>query len=494
MRRRTQGLNQLRSARDRQDADSEEREQYSNLCEKPMAIPQGPRIVADQTSDIAAMMEPLTPNDITWARMDAPVQPMVVTIVLFLNQPLNEKRLRETLQRRLLSLARFRQRVARIGNRYYWLEDAPLDWNVHLCRVRLSEPADRQALEKQLGDWVSEPLDFARPLWRCFWVENYGTGGVLVFRAHHCIADGVALLRVFLTLTDRAPEAQPANNWTERQWQARLAAKTAKALTPPGWLDRLRWQAVFWTVLFKQQWMPSDTHTALRGRLNGRKRVAWSTPIPLSDITAIRQRLGGRVNDIMLIAMTGALRRYLQARGEVIKPTLTVRLMTPVNLRAYEEEIRLGNQFAVVFPKLPISVPDPMNQLKIIQTQMDRITILPAAMANLTVIHLAGHLPAWLERLALELFGKKATAVLTNVPGPEEPLYLAGAAIKQALAWVPQIVGIGIGVGILSYAGFVTMAVMTDSGVIADPRELVAGFEEEMIKLTQMDGGIEKRR
>lgn len=444
--------------------------------------------IADK-ADSAAMAEPLTDNDVTWARMDAPEQPMVVTIVLLLDQPLSEERLRETLRLRLLPLARFRQRVAWSAGRYCWLEDAPLDWTAHLRPARLPEPADQRVLEEQIGRWAGEPLDFTRPLWRCFLVENYGAGCALVFRVHHCIADGVALLRVFLALTDRAPVAQPMDARAERRAQARLAAKTAKTSAPAqGLIEKLRWAAAFAMALLKQQWMLPDTRTALRGRLNGHKRVAWSAPIPLQDIAMIRQRLGGRVNDVMLAALAGALRRYLQARG-AIKPALTARLVVPVNLRPYEEEIRLGNQFAVVFPCLPLGIVDPAIRLKAIRTRMERIKILPEAMANRVMINWVGGLPAWLEKLALWLFGMRATAVMTNVPGPEEPLYLAGVAVERVLAWVPQIAGIGIGVSVLSYAGSVTVGVTTDSGVVADPWELVTGFEAELAELAQAGSG-----
>ncbi len=449
---------------------------------------QKPLTPANPIDSLVVTAEPLTASDVTWARMDAPVQPMVVTIVLLLAQSLSEEQLRETLRLRLLPLARFRQRIAWSQGRYRWLEEAPLDWNAHLQRVRLPEPADQRVLEAQLGIWVSELLGFTRPLWRCFLVENYGTGCAVVFRVHHCIADGVALLRVFLALTDRVPDAQFVDAVTERQRQARLAAKTTKVLAPVhGLIEKSRWAVMIGLAWLRQQWMLPDTRTALRGLLHGYKRVAWSTPIPLNEITAIRQRLGGRINDVMLAVITGALRHYLHTRGEIIKPTLTVRLIVPVNLRAYAEEIRLGNQFAVVFPKLPLGVTHPATRLKIVQMQMDRLRILPEAIANLGMINLVGRLPARLEKLALRWFSMKATAVVTNVPGSEEPLYLAGVPIERVLAWVPQIAGIGIGISILSYAGTVTVGVMTDSGVVADPWELMAGFEAELVELAQAD-------
>ncbi|MDS4042436.1 MAG: wax ester/triacylglycerol synthase family O-acyltransferase [Candidatus Competibacter sp.] len=430
------------------------------------------------------LAEPLTGNDVTWARMDAPGQPMVVTLVLLLDRPLAEERLKATLRDRLLSLARFRQRVCWTGGRYRWVEGGPLDWRVHLQRVRLPEPSDQRTLEERVGRWAGEPLDFDFPLWRCFLVENYGTGCALVFRVHHCIVDGVALLRVFLSLTDPTAEGGPATP-AQRREQARLAAKTSKRLaSPAGLAGKLRWSVDFGAALLRQLFLGPDARTALRGTPNGHKRVAWSAPVPLSDIAAIRQRLGGRLNDVMLTAVAGALGRYLRARGET-RPALIQRLMVPVNMRPYQEEIRLGNEFAVILLELPLGIADPVRRLAEVRARMDRIKGTPEVLANRLVLNVAGWLPVWVERLALRWFGRKATVAMTNVPGPEQTLYLAGAPVGRVLAWVPQIAGMGIGVSVLSYAGAVTVGITTDSGVVADPWELVAGFEAEMALLAE---------
>ncbi len=430
-----------------------------------------------------ALPEPLTGNDVAWARMDAPGQPMVVTIVLLLERPLAEERLRATLRARLLApLPRFRQRLVVERGRRSWLEDQPFDWNDHLEKMRLPPPADQRVLEAQVGRWAGEALPFDRPLWCCKWVENYGAGGALVFRIHHCIADGVALLRVFLALTDRSPDSEHSSG--ERRDEARLAAKTSKRPAPPsGPWGRLRWGATFGVALLRQLCLGPDMRTALRGRLTGDKRVAWSRPVPLADIAAIRQRLGGRVNDVMLAAVAGALGRYLRARGET-RPALAQRLLVPVNLRPYQEEIRLGNEFGAILLELPLGVVDPVARLAAVRARMDRIKGTPEVLANRMILSVAGWLPGWIERRALHWFGLKATVVMTNVPGPEQPLYLAGAPVGRILAWVPQIAGMGVGVSVLSYAGGVTVGITTDSGVVADPWELVAGFEAEMAALT----------
>ena len=434
-----------------------------------------------------------TRADVAWARMDTPHQPMVVTILLLLADALNEEGLRELLRQRLLAFARFRQRLVQQHGRYAWVEDGTFDLNAHLERRWLPEPADQRALETLVGELASQPLDTRRPLWRCVVVENYGAGGALLFRVHHCIADGIALLRVFLTLTDRTPQPDGlpvarAMPLEQQRAQARLAAKTAKApkLLASG-LERLRWGGALLAGLLRQLLVIPETHTALRGALNGQKRMAWSAPIPLRDIARIRQRWGGRVNDVMLTVATGALRRYLRARGEA-RSKLAVRLAVPVNLRPYQEEIQLGNQFAVVFLKLPLDVADPVARLAAVRARMERVKASPEALANALMIRLVGGLPNGLEQGVLRLLGLKATAVLTNVPGPEEPLYLANAPVARVLAWVPQITSIGIGVCVLSYAGAITIGVTTDQGVVVEPAELVAGLEAEIAELAARAG------
>jgi WS/DGAT/MGAT family acyltransferase len=427
-------------------------------------------------------------SDVTWARMDTPTQPMVVTVMLLLAAPLDPQRFEAVLWDRLLSFDRFRQRLIQRGVRYVWVEDTTFELKDHLEWRRLPETGDSRALEALVGELASQPLDFNRPLWRCVAVDTAGAGGAVVFRVHHCIADGIALLRVFLTLADRTSHrdvgtAAQTSTLEERRMQARLAAKTVKPPRPtPGWGERWRWSMAFLATLLRQPLLPPDTRTLLRRPLNGQKRMAWSAPIPLSQIARIRQQEGGRVNDVMLTATVGALGRYLRARGEM-RSGLKIRLAVPFNLRPYQEKIRLGNEFAVIFLSLPLDIVDPVARLKAVRARMERVKASPEAVANRLLIKLVGRFPHWLERGIMRLYGTKATAVLTNVPGPEEKLYLAGSLIERGLGWVPQVTGIGIGFCVLSYAGLITVGVATDSGVVDEPAELVAGFEAELAKL-----------
>jgi len=230
--------------------------------------------------------------------------------------------------------------------------------------------------------------------------------------------------------------------------------------------------------------LPPDQQTAFKGELGRRKRAAWSKPVPLDDFKAIGRAFGATVNDVLVATATGALRRYLEARGE---PTggVSIRASVPVNLRPLDEAHKLGNSFGLVFLTLPVGTVDPVKRLRSIKKEMDELKRSPEALVAYAVLNLMGFAPVEVERLGLRFFGSKATAVLTNVPGPREPLYLAGRRLNHVMFWVPQSGHLGLGISILSYAGGVMLGVATDEGLVSDPERIVDGFEKEFKSLRQ---------
>jgi WS/DGAT/MGAT family acyltransferase len=200
--------------------------------------------------------------------------------------------------------------------------------------------------------------------------------------------------------------------------------------------------------------------------------------VPLDDFKAIGKAFNATVNDVLVATATGALRRYLEQRGE---PTtgVAIRASVPVNLRPLDDQYRLGNAFGLVFLTLPVGIADPVRRLRAIKKEMDELKRSPDALVAYGVLHVLGFAPVGVERLGLRFFGSKATAVLTNVPGPREPLYLAGRKVQNVMFWVPQSGHLGLGISILSYAGGVMLGVATDEGLVPDPERIVEGFEKE---------------
>jgi WS/DGAT/MGAT family acyltransferase len=233
--------------------------------------------------------------------------------------------------------------------------------------------------------------------------------------------------------------------------------------------------------------LPPDPATAFKGKLGRRKRAAWSSPIPLDGFKLIGKAFDATVNDVLVTTATGALRRYLEHHGETTTG-IAIRASVPVNLRPLDQAHKLGNSFGLVFLTLPIGIADPVRRLKAIKKEMDELKRSPEALIAYAVLNVLGLTPVEVEKLGLRFFGSKATAVLTNVPGPREPLYLAGRKVDSVMFWVPQSGRLGLGISILSYAGGVMLGVATDEGLVPDPERIVAEFEREFKALRRKAG------
>ena len=217
----------------------------------------------------------------------------------------------------------------------------------------------------------------------------------------------------------------------------------------------------------------------LKGRLGVSKRAAWSEAVPLAAIRAAAARHGATINDVLITAVAGALRAYLEERGEPVGQ-LEIRAAVPVNLRPIERGLDLGNSFGLVFVPLPISIADPWRRLAELKVRMDRIKASSEAIVSFGVLTAIGIVPRQLHPPAIEFFGSKASVVMTNVPGPREPLFLAGRQIADCMFWVPMSGHLGLGVSILSYAGGVMVGVAADAGLVPDPGRIVSAFEREL--------------
>jgi diacylglycerol O-acyltransferase / wax synthase len=230
---------------------------------------------------------------------------------------------------------------------------------------------------------------------------------------------------------------------------------------------------------------PSDPSTPLRGDLGVAQRAAWSAPIPLDAVKAMGHASGTTVNDIVLTAVAGALRRYLRSRDGLVEE-LTA--FIPFNLRPLDQPLpaKLGNRFGLVFLKLPVGIGARRRRLAEIHRRMDEIKHSPEGAVSYGLLGAIGVTPVSVERRIIEQFTAKATAVVTNVPGPRRPVYFAGAPVKGVLVWAPRSGSVPISVAIFSYAGEITVGLMVDAGLIPDPERIIAGFEREVEALLRL--------
>jgi len=346
---------------------------------------------------------------------------------------------------------------------------------------------------------MSEPLDPARPLWQFHVVEGGASGSALIGRFHHCLGDGFGLMMVLLALTDPSPDvpAEPTDNpffdllrrvrgGFEAAWRrveelmpegARLLSTPAEALAAAGAWRRTAGSAY---ALARLTFRSSDSATSLNApRLGVDKRAAWSRPIPLDEVRALRAGLDSTINDILLSCMVGGIRRYLLARGGEAA-CRDFRATVPVNLRPMRQLADMGNAFGLVYLSLPVAIADPLERLAELRRRMRALKRSAEAPVTLGVMSLMGRLPAPAQRALVRLFASKATAVMTNVPGPNRTLYLAGRPIRDLLFWVPRSARLSLGVSIMSYAGRVRLGVASDASLVPDPERIVEGFHEEL--------------
>ena len=457
--------------------------------------------------------ELFTGVDAAWLRMDRPGNLAQIAGVMIFDTPIDRSRLIELVHERLLIYDRFRQRVREplLGlGLPRWESDPHFDLNYHLPQVALPAPAGQLELQQLVGDLMSQPLDRAHPLWRFFCVDHYQGGSALVPVLHHCIADGLALVQVLLALTDPQPEAGPFQRPTppdraagnrsglmpfrpltqlidtttslarSATREALLALSEPARVTQAASLGALSVNAASKLLLTSP-----DQKTIINGPCGVEKRVAWSAPIPLGDVIRVGRALRGTVNDVVLAAATGALRRYMEQRGQDTTG-VNIRAMVPVSIRAAKDLNKLGNQFGLVILSLPVGVRDPVQRLRVLKRRMDDIKDTPEALIAFGVLSLLGLTPQQAEKIMIDFFAAKVSAVMTNVPGPRRSIYLAGQRLNSLMFWVPRGGDIGLGLSILSYAGNVHVGIATDAGLMSDPQAIVDAYHAELADLLRL--------
>ena len=445
--------------------------------------------------------------DAAWLHMEDRTNLMTITGVMSFYEKLEFDKLKEVIEDRFLSYDRFRQRVVKpsvpfAGPR--WVEDRYFNLNAHLLRVALPDPGGQDELQEMVGTLMSTPLDSSKPLWQFQYIENYRGGSAVVARIHHCIADGIALVRVLLGMTDDSPEGSPKARRTRRKQKplgggvwlpevvnealysvrkttGKVVEGTVETLLDPTAAVGIATEGIKAAgVLGRLTTMPADSDTIYKGSLGTQKRCAWSEVLPLDEVKAYSKSVGATINDVLLTGVAGALRRYLLSRGEEVGSGLDIRAIVPVNLRPENAAEKLGNRFGLVFLALPVGVEDRIERLRKLKRRMDEIKDSTEAVVTYWVLNALGSASASVESLAVQFFGSKATAVMTNVAGPRQELYLAGKAMRSIMVWVPQSARLGLGVSILSYAGQVRLGVATDAGLVPDPGKIIEAFHDEM--------------
>ncbi len=458
--------------------------------------------------------EQMNPADVAWLHMDRPTNLMVVNTVLWFDAPVDQASVLQVFQERVVSrFRRFRQRAADPALTLApwaapeWVDDTGFALADHVSRTRLPAPGDQRALQQTASDLAGRPLRKDRPLWELHLLDGYGDGGALLLRTHHAIADGGALMQVLLALADpldagEHPGVLPVHDDTAGALLAGPGGRTAgraiaaarragsaagdlsavlrAALADPRKAAELAGSArADAAMLGKLGFGLTAGRNLLQGPLAPGKQRTWTRPVPVAAVKAAGAAAGSTVNDLMLTAITSALRRYLLEHDA---PAEEVIVIVPVNLRPAGAPLPagLGNQFGLVFVRLPTGETDQGRRRARIKAQMDQVKSSREGAFVYTMLQRMGQLPAAVQNAWVDAFAGKATAIVTNVSGPRHRVQIAGIPVAGMMGWVPVTGPLGLGLSIVSYAGQLSVGLASDAHLLPDHDRLLALLDDEI--------------
>jgi diacylglycerol O-acyltransferase len=469
--------------------------------------------------------EPMDPADVAWLHTERPTNLMVVNTVLWFDVPVDQAALLQVFQERVVSrFRRFRQRAADPALTLApwaapeWVDDAGFTLADHVSRTRLPAPGDQRALQLAASDLAGRPLRKDRPLWELHLLDGYGDGSALLLRTHHAIADGGALMQVLLSLADppdagEQPGLLPVHDDTARppllpgpggRAAGRAIAAARRAGSAAGDLSAVLGAALAdprkaaelagsaradAAMLRKLGFGLTADRNRLQGPLVPGKQRAWTRPVPVEAVKAAGAAAGDTVNDLMLAAITSALRRYLLEHDALTQEVIVI---VPVDLRPAGASLPagLGNEFGLVFVRLPTGEIDESRRRARVKAQMDQIKSSREGVFVYTMLQRMGQLPAAVQNAWVDTFAGNATAIVTNVSGPRHRIQIAGTPVAGMMGWVPVTGPLGLGLSIISYAGQLSVGLASDAHLLPDHGRLLALLDEEVRRHAHADGSI----
>jgi diacylglycerol O-acyltransferase / wax synthase len=422
----------------------------------------------------------------------------------------NLEQLRSLSEASLSRSPRLRQRLERIPllDHWAWVDDDRFQLDYHLRHTSLPAPGDRRQLMRLAGRIFSQKLDMHRPAWEMWLVEGLEDGGfAMISKMHHCMVDGLSGIDLVGSLIAAAREqrAQPPR-WLPRPAPsaqrmvadelAHRAALPARALR-----EGLRALASPFESLSDARAAAGSVWHALTAATGSASPTPLNDPIgpyrrfdglamELAAIREVRERLGGTLNDVVLAIVAGAMRRFLARRGLAVDD-LDFRAMVPVSRRSAAERGKLGNRVVSLAAQLPVDEADPARRLARVRETMGELKHSDVVAGNDRLMGFADSslttLVAQLARLAARL--RAYNVVVTNVPGPQEPVELLGARMREVYPLVPLFSNQGLGIALLSYDGRLFWGFDADWDAVHDLHDLVGYVGEELELLRKLPGG-----
>jgi WS/DGAT/MGAT family acyltransferase len=410
---------------------------------------------------------------------------------------------------RLALVPRYQQKLRtvpfRLG-RPVWVDDPDFDLRYHIRRAALPEPGEDQQLADLIARVMSDRLDRDHPLWEYWVIEGLAKGRwALLSKVHHCMIDGIGgadLYRVILGPPSKAPDAAaeaPAPPAGEppsaasliaqaAAEMARLPAHDARALMSAvanrgQAIERIK-DVARAAGRFSPSLRPA-VRSSLSGSIGQQRRYAWARA-SLKDVKAIKREFGGTVNDVVLAAISSGFRALLLSRGEEPGPH-EVPSLVPVSVRPQGGESGFGNQVSATVADLPVHIPDAVERLAAVRTELDSLKESNEALVGQSLVSLGGYtifpLASWLVRLAFRLPQREIVTVTTNVPGPSQRLFWMERRLEEIIPYVPIASTVRIGISIFSYAGNMTFGITGDYAANPDLDVLARGIEHGVSEL-----------
>ncbi len=457
------------------------------------------------------MVERLTTLDASFLYLEKPESPLHVAGVLVLQPPAGGlEAIASLVEARLALVPRYRQRVLEVPGHLAnpgWADDPDFDVEYHVRRSAVPRPGTEAQLLDLVSRVTARPLDRARPLWEVYLVEGLADGRVAVItKTHPALVDGLGAVDIGQVLLDTAPDA-PApvpDAWRPRSLPGafRLVQDALEEYVarPSGVLDTAR-QAVgdlratggrlssaaggaaraARSALFPA---PSSPLNATSG---SQRRVAVARA-DLDDVKEVRKALGGTVNDVLLTVLTGAVRDWLLSRGQPVTGSTSVRALVPVSVQGEEEEAP-GSRVLSYLVDLPVGEPNPRVRLVRLSYAMRGVSQHGRSVGAGTLLALTGFAPPTLHalgaRAARGLSRRMFNLVVTNVPGPQVPLYAAGGRMLEVFPVVPLAPGQGLSIGITSYDGRLFFGLNADRDSVGDVDVLADLIEQEVATMVE---------
>jgi len=426
-------------------------------------------------------------------------------IAVFEGEPPDYDDVLQMIADRLQFVPRFRQKLAPVPlglGRPVWVDDPHFHLEYHVRHTALPAPGSRDKLNRLTARIMSQQLDRDKPLWEIWFAEGLaGNRFALVSKTHHSLVDGISGTDIMSVLLDPSPEVPAIERDTWRPdfepsadqlmvdalrerltSPAEVVRSLQSAATDPSKLSGL----VLGAARALGQWMGSS-FAAPPSSLNrsiGPHRRFETVTVALDDLKRIKNAFGGTVNDVVLTVVSGGLRRLLRGRGERVDD-LELRAMVPVSVRTDEQRGTLGNQVANVWAALPVYEPDPLERLHVISESMRDLKNSGQAVGAQVLTSLGEFAPPTIVAQASRLVARQRAfnLVITNVPGPQIPLYTLGHELLEVYPVLPLSGNTTLGVALLSYNGSVGFGLLGDYETTEDIGELAEGIEKSTAEL-----------